>query len=165
MVWTLVPRAADPHRWPGNMTERRIILAVFCLAMIILLSFFATWRISISSLTRRVELAGGFVGSSQPPPWLNPVYDLVSHVDLFLEPYQVILDRDAVADTALPALQDLPHLRLLEFEDLAITPASLGRIRTMNQLETLEFRRCSLPAQGLDGLHKSLPNVRIVEKK
>lgn len=151
--------------WAEKMKTRRKAIIALCVALIAPVILFATWRCRIFTLTRRVEHAGGFVGSSQPPDWMNPVYNLICHVDLFLEPYQIILDRDAVADEALPAVQALPHLRILEFEDMAIKRESLDRIKRMRQLETLEFRRCSLPQRALDELHESLPQVKIVEKK
>jgi hypothetical protein len=94
---------------------------------------------------------------------MNPIYDFVCRVDLFCEPYQIILDRDDVLDKALSAAQGLPHLRILELEDTVITRESLDQIKTMHQLKNLEFRRCSLPEGALDKLHKDLPRVKIAK--
>lgn len=126
------------------------------------LFLFTAWRSRISGLTKRVEQAGGFVGSVQLPDWMNPIYDLVCRLDLFCEPYQIILDRGDVLDKAVAAAQGLPHLRILEIEDTAITHGTLDQIKTMRQLRNLEFRRCSLPKGGVDELRGALPNVEIV---
>ena len=146
------------------MKTRRTILAL-CVVLLGLILLFTACRSRISGLTRRVEQAGGFVGSVQPPDWMNPIYDLVCRLDLFCEPYQIILDRDDAFDKAVPAAQGLHHLRILEFEDATIPRTTLDRIKTMRQLKNLEFRRCSLPTGAVDELRVALPDVKVLEQE
>ena len=145
-------------------TKTKVIIAL-CVVVAALFILFATWRFRINRLTERVEQAGGFIGSVQPPGWLKPVYGLVCRLEVFCEPYQIILDANDAIDEALRAAQELPRLRILELVDITISQETLLLIKTMDQLNRLEFRRCSSSPSALAALHMALAKVNIIEKK
>lgn len=144
--------------------KTKVIIAL-CVVVAAIFILFASWRFRINRLTEHIEQAGGFIGSVQPPDWLNPVYDLVCRLDILCEPYQIILGQGDAIDKALRAAQELPHLRVMEFTDVMISEEALKILNEMDQLARLEFRRCALAPTALAELNKSLPKAIIIEEK
>jgi len=135
-----------------------IVMVVIAMA---LLAPLAIEEARSNSITSQIEQAGGFVGSSQPPEWRSPVYDLVCRSDFFCRPYQLILEGSEISDETLSLAAQLKHLRVLELTDATIGSAQLAQLERMTQLSSLEFRNCILPEGGVERLRTALPEAKV----
>jgi hypothetical protein len=145
-------------------TRSRIVGSVVCILLLLVLSPLVLDEVRSNSITRQIEQAGGFVGSSQPPEWMAPVYDQVCRIDFICKPYQLILEGSAVSNITLSLAGQLKHLHSLELSKATITQEQLTQLKQMRQLKSLEFRDCILPTGGIQQLRKALPEVKVENK-
>jgi hypothetical protein len=134
---------------------------IVCVLIGVLVAILLVRKVQSQRVTSQIEHAGGFVGSVQPPPWMNPVYDLVCHIDFFCVPYQLILDGRSASDTVLTLAKELKYLRVLEISEATLTSQQVELLRGMTQLENISLRECIVPEGALDLLENSLPKVEV----
>jgi hypothetical protein len=141
-----------------------IVVLVVVIITIALLAPLVIEEARSNSITTQIEQAGGFIGSSQPPEWMDPVYDLVCRSEFFCKPYQLILDGSEMTPEMLSSAAELKHLRCLDLYEAIITKADLKHLKGMKQIDTLSLWRCTLSEITVEELQRALPSVRIVDE-
>ena len=158
-----------------------VILAV-CLLLGVPSVVFLSDQVQSRQVTKKIERAGGFIGSVGPPPWIEPVYHLVWRIHSFWQyqprffpepyrirflcvPYQLVLNGSSVSDQTLSLAKGLKYLGFLDLYDATITSRQVELLRGLSRLKEMSFHNCVVPEGTLAQLRRSLPNVQIISEK